>query len=86
MESKNKYRNNLRTKIINLVEDEAHFETQKWSWNEETYGRGSRPDPKPRMTMLAKASRKLLLYSALSLSLSLSALQAAPPLVWKNVP
>jgi hypothetical protein len=39
----------------------THFETSKWSWKEQKYGRGSRRGPKPRMIVLAKAISKLLL-------------------------
>jgi hypothetical protein len=37
------------------------FKARKWSWKEHIYGHGSRRDPKPRMTVLSKASSKLLL-------------------------
>lgn len=37
------------------------FKTHTWSWNEQIYGTGVRRGPKPRLTLLAKVSSKLLL-------------------------
>jgi hypothetical protein len=37
--------------------------TQSWSWNEQKYSYGALRAPKPRMGVLAKASRKLLICS-----------------------
>jgi hypothetical protein len=40
-----------------------HVKTTKLSGNRQKYGAGSRRGPNPRMSVLAKASRKLLVYS-----------------------
>jgi hypothetical protein len=37
------------------------FQTHKWSWNEQKFDRGFRQGSKPRTTVLARASSKLLL-------------------------
>jgi hypothetical protein len=37
-----------------------HFNTYKWSSNEHILGHGSQRGPKPRTTMLARASRNIL--------------------------
>jgi hypothetical protein len=41
-----------------------HFKIYKWFWN---YDHGSRRGPKPIMTVLAKTSSKLLLFSVLKM-------------------
>jgi hypothetical protein len=41
------------------------------SWNEEKYGHGSQPGPKPRMTVLTTANSKLLLCSTLPKTLTM---------------
>jgi hypothetical protein len=42
-----------------IEEEDPNFKTPKWSWNEQKYGYGFQRGPKPRMTVLAKASSKL---------------------------
>jgi hypothetical protein len=37
-----------RTPLV--VEEEAHFKSYKWSWNEQKYGHEFRQGPKPRIT------------------------------------
>jgi hypothetical protein len=47
-----------------------HFQTHRWSWNEQQFGHESRRDPKPRITGLARAGSNLLLCYAIHLDLS----------------
>jgi hypothetical protein len=43
-----------------LVEEEAYFKTRKWCLKEQKYGPGSQRVSKTKMTLLPKASSKLL--------------------------
>jgi hypothetical protein len=59
--------------------DPPHFQTRKWCCYKGKFGHGSRQDPKPRMTVLARTSSNLLVLD-LDLDRAASALHETEPL------
>jgi hypothetical protein len=55
-----------KDKPLLSLERRPHLQTHKRSWNERKLVHGSRRSPKPRTTVLARASSNLLLYSVVS--------------------